>query len=82
MTAPLAPRVVVAASLQYKRGGAYRRRLCRRVLKEKVQRVQRVVDSRCAAMIMKSALRECLPAVSVILSRRRRISVRVDIDSD
>ena len=79
MTAPLAPRVVVAASLQYKRGGAYRRRLCRRVLKEKVQRV---VDSRCAAMIMKPALRECLPAVSVILSRRRRISVRVDIDSD
>ena len=34
------------------------------------------------AMSIKSALRECLPAVRVILSRRRRISVRVDIDSD
>ena len=45
---------------------------------QKVQRVQRVVVSPpLAAMNMKSALRDCLPVLIVILSRRRRISVRI-----
>ena len=33
------------------------------------------------AMLMKSALREFLPALIIILSRRRRISVHVDSDT-
>ena len=45
---------------------------------QRVQRVQRVVVSPpLAAMNMKSALRDCLPVLIVILSRRRRISVRI-----
>ena len=37
---------------------------------------------RFTAMNMKSALRDFLPALIVILSRRRRILVSADIDSD
>ena len=36
----------------------------------------RVVVSSLRAMSIKSALRDCLPALIVILSRRRRISVQ------
>ena len=43
LTGPLAPKVVVAASPQIiKRGRGWRRRLCRRVVREKVQRVHKV----------------------------------------
>ena len=66
--------------------------LCRRVVKGKVLKMDgpsaqgflgltgplapRVADCRSAAMLIKSALREFLPALIVILSRRRRISVQ------
>ena len=75
-----------------KKGRGWRRRLCRRVVKGKVLKMDgpsaqgflsltgplapRVVDCRSAAMLIKSALREFLPALIVILSRRRRISVQ------
>ena len=36
----------------------------------------RVVVSSLRAILIKSALRDCLPALIVILSRRRRISVQ------
>ena len=48
----------------------------RRVLKFDGPFGPRVVDYRSAAMLIKPALRDCLPALIVILSRRRRISVQ------
>ena len=42
----------------------------------------RVVVSPFRAMSMKSALRDYLPALIVILSRRRRISVRIASDKN
>ena len=47
---------------------------------QKVQKVQRVVVSP-SAMIIKSALRDSLQPDMVILSRRRRISVRGSSES-
>ena len=82
LTGPLAPRVVVAASPQFlKKGRGWRRGLCRRVVFASAQGATaapplRVADCRSAAMLIKSALREFLPALIVILSRRRRISVQ------
>ena len=46
LTGPLAPRVAVAAdAADKKKGRGWRRRLCKRIVKEKVQKVQRVVVS-------------------------------------